>query len=114
MHCANRRAGHLQQLEQLVARQCGLAKDRAERARRKVAIAVNRDDDETLPFGTAQVMMATADVDDLEACSPERSRNGLAAESWSRVQRVATSSSTTSGSRSESGTGSPSVSAASK
>jgi hypothetical protein len=52
----------LQQLRELFRREIGLAKDRSERARGQVAVAVNGDGDESAAVGMTQVVVAAAHV----------------------------------------------------
>lgn len=109
-----RDASDLQQVKKVVARELGLTEDCTQCSGWQVAIPVYGNDDKPRPAGPAQVMVAAADVDEVEAGSLKRPQKSPAADARKRPQGVATSSSTISGSTSSSGTGSPSFAAASK
>jgi len=109
-----RSASCLEKADEFVACDAGLSENRAKGADRQIAVSVDGDDDKGGEIGVAQVVMASADVDDREASTLERTHDGLAAQAWERVQGVATSSSTSSASTSASGSGRPSLAAASR
>ncbi len=104
----------LQQLDELLGCQVGLAQDRSKRPGGEIAVAVNGDGDESATVGVAKVVVAAAHVGLLIAGTAKRFDQVAAADSRQSSQGTATSISTTSSWWSSSGTGTSLEAAASK